>query len=94
MKDDVQQERVRAVRRFLNGEKPESICASLGRSTVWLYKWVKRYTEDDDSWSASRSKKPNNACRTPGEAVHKQSFGNWRILALHLYPRCERSTAF
>lgn len=38
MMKDIQQERVWAVQRFLNGEKPTSICASLGRSKSWLYK--------------------------------------------------------
>ena len=32
MKDEIQQERIWAVQRFLNDEKLESICASLGRS--------------------------------------------------------------
>jgi transposase-like protein len=68
MKDEIERERVRAVQRFLKGEKPESICASLGRSTVWLYKWVKRHVEGDESWSASKSKRPvNSAHRTPAE---------------------------
>jgi len=68
MKGDVQQERILAVRRFLNGEKPEAICASLGRSTVWLYKWVKRYVANDSSWSESRSRRPlTSASRTPQE---------------------------
>jgi hypothetical protein len=40
MKDDVQQQRIWTVQRFLNGEKAESICASLHRSKTRLYKWV------------------------------------------------------
>jgi len=68
MKDDIQQERIRAVRRFLNGEKPESICASLGRSKAWLYKWVERHIADDNSWSESQSKRPLSVTsRTPKE---------------------------
>ena len=64
---ETQRERAQAVRRFLNGEKPESICISLGRSKAWLYKWVSRHT-DDDSWSESRSRRPLDfSCRTPRE---------------------------
>jgi putative transposase len=66
--DDIQQERIWAVQRFLNGEKPESICASLGRSKVWLYKWVKRYIQNDNSWSEDRSRRPKIfSGRTPSE---------------------------
>jgi len=68
MKDDIQQERIRAVRRFLNGEKPEAICTSLGCSKAWLYKWVERYVENDSSWSQSHSRRPlTSASRTPQE---------------------------
>jgi putative transposase len=68
MKDDIQQERILAVRRFLNGERPEAICASLGHSKAWLYKWVVRYVADDSSWSESLSRQPLTvACRTPKE---------------------------
>jgi hypothetical protein len=56
------------VRRFLNDEKPESICASLGRSRAWLYKWVKRHTADDKSWSENQSRRPLSVTsRTPKE---------------------------
>ena len=58
MEDDTRQQRIWAVERFLNGEKPEAICASLRRSKSWLYKWVERHTEGDDSWSESRSQGP------------------------------------
>ena len=67
MKDEEKQ-RVLAVRRFLAGEKPESICSSLGRSRPWLYKWVQRHSADDDAWFRSSSKRPGNtANRTPAE---------------------------
>ncbi len=68
MKDDIQQERIRAVQRYLNGEKPRAICASLGHSKAWLYKWVERYNEADSSWSESNSRRPlTSAYRTPQE---------------------------
>ena len=58
MMDDIQQERILAVRRLRDGEKPESICASLGRSKSWLYKWNERFADDDGSWSESLSRQP------------------------------------
>ncbi len=56
--------------RFHNGEKPESICASLGKSKTWLYKWIKRREnlEKKESWHCDRSRRPvNNTNRTPAE---------------------------
>ena len=58
MEEENKQERIFAVQRFQRGESPESICASLGKSRSWLYKWIRRYLENDDSWSDSRSKRP------------------------------------
>lgn len=58
MKNDNQQQRIWAVRRFLKGEKPESICASLKRCKSWLYKWVNRHLHGDERWSQSRSRRP------------------------------------
>jgi len=68
MKDEIQQERTWAVRRFLNGEKPESIWTSLCRSKAWLYKWVERHIANDNSWSKSQSRRPLSVTsRTPKE---------------------------
>ena len=38
MKNDIRLERIRAVQRFLNGERQEAIYTSLGRSKAWFYK--------------------------------------------------------
>ena len=46
MKKTAQEQRVWAVQRYLLGESPEVICATLGRSRVWLYKWLDRYGPD------------------------------------------------
>lgn len=68
MIDDVQQKRTWAVQRFLNGEKPESICASLGCSRAWLYKWVNRHLEGDPFWSEGYSRRPlTSLTRTQSE---------------------------
>ena len=83
MKDEIQQERIRAVHRFFNDEKPESICASLGRSRAWLYKWVKRHTADDKSWSENQSRRPLSlTSRTP-----KENEEIVKMVRLNLYNR-------
>jgi transposase InsO family protein len=68
MKDEIQQERIWAVQRFLKGEKPKSICTSLGRSKTWLYKWVERHIASGSACCESQSKRPINVTsRTPKE---------------------------
>ena len=58
MEEKNKQQRIFAVQRFKGGESPESICTSLGKSKAWLYKWIGRHLENDDSWSESRSRRP------------------------------------
>ena len=68
MEEEIELFRILAVDRFKNGESPESICASLGKSRTWLYKWIRRYREHDDSWSQSQSRCPHSIHhRTPSE---------------------------
>jgi transposase InsO family protein len=58
MKKNVQKERAVAVQRFLQGEDLQAVCASMGKSRRWLYKWIARYSPDDSAWCESRSRKP------------------------------------
>jgi len=68
MEDEIKQRRILAVQRFKNGESPESICTSLGKSKVWLYKWIKRHSEEEASWSEGRSRRPlSTPMHTPAE---------------------------
>mgnify|MGYP001079038569 CR=1 FL=1 len=60
MKDKNKQLRILAVQRFINGETPESICTSLGKSRSWLYKWVGRQNGDGSAWSDERSRCPES----------------------------------
>jgi putative transposase len=68
MSKDSRRSRKLAVKRYLKGESPSAICASVGRSRYWLYKWVKRFNPDDPAWCHDRSKCPvNSPHRTPSE---------------------------
>jgi len=65
-----ERDRKQAVQRHLRGEKPGSICASLGYSRVWFYKWLKRYKGGDPEWYVERSRRPaENPNRTEQEIV-------------------------
>jgi putative transposase len=68
MEDETKQQRILAVQRFKNGESPESICISLGKSKVWLYKWTKRHSKEDTAWCEDRSRRPlSTPMHTPVE---------------------------
>jgi putative transposase len=68
MEKKIQKERAVAVRRFIQGENPEVICTSMGKSRRWLYKWVARHTPDDPAWYDDQSRKPlTSSHRTPAE---------------------------
>jgi transposase InsO family protein len=68
MKKNTKKERAVAVERFLQGENPQGICASLDKSTRWLYKWAARYAPDNCAWCEDRSRKPLvSPHRTPAE---------------------------
>lgn len=38
-----EEDRQKAVQKYLEGESPTAICKALGYSKRWLYKWVNRY---------------------------------------------------
>jgi len=68
MSKGVKYQRQLAVRRYLNGEKADSICTSLGKSQSWLYKWVNRFDPNDPCWCESQSRQPfGHPHRTPTE---------------------------
>ncbi|MGB8982254.1 MAG: helix-turn-helix domain-containing protein [Anaerolineales bacterium] len=68
MKKKIKQKRLKAVQRFFDGEDPKDICASLGRSRSWLYKWVRRYAPDNSQWVEDQSRRPlSSPYRTPAE---------------------------
>jgi transposase InsO family protein len=68
MKKKIQKQRALAVQRYFAGESPESICASLGKTKPWLYKWVARHTPDNPTWFEDLSRRPlSSPSRTPTE---------------------------
>ena len=62
-----EQERIDAVDRYLKGERRSKICKSLGRSRVWLRKWIGRYNDSEKSrkmgWFRDESRAPKNVHR-------------------------------
>ena len=68
MKTKILKQRASAVERYFSGEDPERICASLGKTTRWLYQWVARHIPDDPAWVNDQSRQPRSSpSRTPVE---------------------------
>lgn len=68
MSKKIQKQRASAVQRYHAGESLQSICASLGKTKPWLYKWVSRYTPDDHAWCKGQSQRPLiSPYRTPAD---------------------------
>lgn len=62
-----ERERVIAVERFQNGETASTICATLGRSRAWLYKWIGRAKDGGNDWFKSHSRRPHRMRQTASE---------------------------
>lgn len=58
MRRSLELERRGAVDRYRVGESPSAICASLGRSREWFYKWLRRFESGDPNWFRDRSRRP------------------------------------
>lgn len=72
MKKTAKRDRVLAIKRYLNGEKPATIATSLGYSRKWIYKWVERYESraDDSDWCQNQTSTPHsNPCKWSKEMV-------------------------
>jgi transposase-like protein len=72
---EVEKERIDAVNRYQRGEPPSQICRSLGRSRVWLRKWIKRYNDSKKSskteWFKEESRAPKNVYRKTDSEIEQ-----------------------
>lgn len=63
-----EKERIHAVEQCLTNHPVASICAALGHSRKWLYKWLERYKAGEDNWFKDRPRDPKfRPQRTPRE---------------------------
>jgi transposase InsO family protein len=63
-----EKERQQAIQRSLMGQSPSAICASMGYSRDWFYKWLRRFEAGDPDWFRNRSRRPHrNPARTSRE---------------------------
>lgn len=72
MKQKRKRDRKLAIDRYCSGERITTIARSMGYSRKWVYKWIERHDNSDDSteWSQSRSSCPHGSPRQlTGEVV-------------------------
>ncbi|MDF1499523.1 MAG: helix-turn-helix domain-containing protein [Anaerolineales bacterium] len=60
MLKDPEADRRRAIQRYKAGESATAICASMGYSTSWIYKWLERSKSGDPHWYRERSRQPKS----------------------------------
>src|ERR1051326_3175088 len=65
--DKVGMERQQAVKRYRRGESAAEICASLGRSLRWLYKWIGRAESEGEWWIEQSRARHGRGSRSSGE---------------------------
>jgi len=53
-----EEERIKAIQMYLEGEKHADIFRDLGKSKRWFYKWLARYNTGKKEWYKAHSKKP------------------------------------
>lgn len=63
-----EEERIKSIQRYQNGEKPVRIYRSMGQSKRWFFKWLSRYKSGQKKWYKDRPKRPINI---PGQTDEK-----------------------
>jgi len=58
MANKSEEDRQRAIRRYVKGESPASIYGSLGYSERWFFKWLQRYHAGGSEWFRECSRRP------------------------------------
>lgn len=61
MPRDPEADRRRAIQRYRAGESATAICASMGYSTSWIYKWLERFKSGGPHWYRERSRRPKRS---------------------------------
>ena len=63
--------REQAIKRYENGESPQEIYQSLGRSKTWFFKWLKRSQLDGEEWAKELSRRPHRIRRRIDKAMEQ-----------------------
>ena len=65
------EDRQRAIQRYRQGERPASICASMGYSRRWFYKWLTRANGSAAEWACDQSRQPHQSPTRLGREIEQ-----------------------
>jgi transposase InsO family protein len=82
---DKKQLREQAIRRYENGESPQKIYQSLGKSKTWFFKWLKRSQLDGENWASDLSKRPHQFRKRVDETMEQSVIEARKCLEKTLY---------
>jgi putative transposase len=74
-----------AIRRYENGESPEKIYQSLGKSKTWFFKWLKRSKIDGKDWTSDLSRRPHRTHKRVDEVIEQAVIETRKSLEKSLY---------
>ncbi len=75
--------RVKAITKYIEGEKSSSIYSNLGRSKSWFFKWLKRFRNGVELWYKDSSRAP--------KTVNKSVEANIEKLIINIRKRLENT---
>ncbi len=73
--------RIKAVKQYLDGQSPKTICQELSMSRRWLFKWIKRYQSGKKNWFREKSKTPLTIYRKTSAETEKKVIKIRQLLA-------------
>ena len=68
---DEVEERINAIQRHVEGEKPAEIYRNIGRSKPWFYKWLNRFKTGKKGWFKGLSRKPEHSPSQTNEQIEQ-----------------------
>lgn len=71
MPKEPEADRRRAIQRYRAGESATAICASMGYSTSWIYKWLERFKSGDPDWYREQSRRPKRSPTQTGQDIEQ-----------------------
>ncbi len=74
--------RVKAITKYIEGEKSLSIYSNLGRSKSWFFKWLNRFSNGGELWYKDSSRAPKAANKSVEANIEKL------IINIRNSPRC------
>jgi putative transposase len=74
-----------AIKKYENGEAPQEIYQSPGRSKTWFFKWLKRSRLDGEDWAKDLTRRPHRISKRIDPAMEQAVVEARKYLEQKLY---------